>query len=130
MFNYNILTNLFLKKEIKSYVKNNSISVSDIIVCISCLNNYYIFGDICRTAISLLYSVEPLHIYLYLFFSLPKKTSVPYATKIRKFKVELCPEYEELGKVFGWSKKETLKNTKLLDMLYNKKQLKVNLGIR
>ena len=131
MFNYQLVNNLFLKKGIKNYVNTglNSISIGDIIVCISCINNHYIYGDVIRRAIDMLFIIPPLHTYIYLYYNIPKRNSVPFATQIRKFKTELCPEYEALGKVFGWSTATTKKNKLLLDNLYNKEEIKKELGV-
>ena len=130
MFNYNLLINLFLKKGIKKYVRNNGINIGDVIVCLSCLNNFYVYGKVVRKAIDMLFILKPLHTYIYLYYNIPKCNKMPYAKKIRKFKYELPPEYEELGKVFGWSKTETFKNRLLLDTLYTKEELKRELGIK
>lgn len=130
MFEYSLIINLFLKKGIKKYVENNSITVGDIIVIISCLNNFHKYNNILLCAIGYLYKVTPLHIYLYLYYNLPKLNRVPYSKKIRKFKPELCAEYEALGKVFGWSKRETFRNRLLLDIIYTKKELKKEMGIK
>jgi len=130
MFDYQLVANLFLKKGIKKYVRNNSISIGGIIVCISILNNHYIYDIYVRNAISMLFTVKPLHTYIYLYYNIPKRNSMPHTRKIIKFKTELCPEYEALGRAFGWSTRTTFRNKLLLDRLYNKEGLKRELGIK
>lgn len=130
MFQYSLVTNLFLKRGIRSYVQDNKIALSDIIVCVSCLVNFYRYNNVLLKAIDLMFIINPLHTYIYLYYNIPKCNSMPFTKKIRKMKYELPKEYEELGRVFGWSNNETFRNKILLDNLYDKGELKKELGVK
>jgi len=130
MFDYSMVVNLFMKNGIKSYVSKDDITVGDVIVCISCLVNYYTYNSIVLRAIDMLFTNKPIHTYTYLYYAIPKHYKMPFSKKIAKFKEELPEEYLKLGSYFGWSEQETTRNKKLLELLYDKDELKKDMGVK
>ena len=80
-----------------------------------------------------IFSIDPLHYFYLLFFSIPQKLSAPYLPKIKKGKKKELNVFElEVKRILGWSNNEWKIHKNLIDKLItkDKKKWKTEFGMK
>lgn len=121
---------------IKTIYQKNKVNIEvDTTLCMT-LNKWLSFDkdniNIIKNKLNYLFYIEPKHYFYLLFFSIPRKTKIPFFNKIEK---DIEKEDKLLNKVkhiLNWSEVEIEKNKKILKetIIKNSDYWKKELGVK